>query len=659
MSELEKRQRDEYQKNRKKLINIQIVIAVILLLATMFTLIPYIIMNENTYVSYSEDGKTESRMYLEDNTFYDELYLDSNHAYVSELIKYIETDFKYALQMDADKVEYKYSYKIIATVTVTDRDSKAPLFDPSFVIKDVQNAESSESKLYINEKVSINYDDYNDLAQSYVDQFGLNTATAALSLRMNVSVIGESETLAENKNNNYSMEVTIPLLRQTIKLTSQSSVPTGEQRILACNTEAKTVLKVLWIVFAILTVLLFIFIICFIILTRDKHIDYSRRVQKLMSSYKSYIQRISNPFDFAGFKVLNVVTFEELLEIGDKLGIPVLMYENEDKTRSEFFVVSSAGIIYLYVVEVEDDEDEAIPALAFVDKTAEINAVETVEFELEAEPEIEPVAEIEVEAEPEVEPAAEIEVEAELEVEPAAEIEVEAEPEVEAVAAIAVEAEPEIEAVAEIEVEAEPEVEPAAKIKVEAEPEIEPVAEIEVEAEPEVEAAAEIEVEAEPEIKPAAKIEVGAEPEVEPAAEIEVEAEPEIEAVAEIEVEADANTSTNRRTVKLLPGMTSAVSRPAKTTRSSKKEHQNRAEVSVGEISRTYESKSSVNIENLKEKQLIDNNAESVKVNAQGNLDKPIYVYANKFSVEAERKIERNGGKAFVIDDSADKDKKH
>ncbi len=412
MSELEKRQRDEYQKNRQKWIFIEMIVAAALVLATILTFIPYTVLNNNTYVYYAEDGKANTKVYLADNSFYDEEYLDANHAYVADLIKNIETEFKYGLAMDANKVDYKYSYTVDATVKVIDRDSKAPLYDPNFVLKEVKDATSSENELYITEKINIDYAAYNKIADDFVTEYGIASATADLVVRFNISVLGKSETLAEDKNNSYSMEVTIPLLRQTLKMTTQSSVPEGEQKILACDTVAKTVLLVLWIIFLCLAVLAGAFLVVFIILTRDKHIDYARKVQKLLSSYKSYIQRISNPFDFEGYKVLNVVTFAELLEIGDKLQNPVLMYENEDKTRSDFFIATCNNIIYLYTVEVEDDdepadhiielevepeipvvvEDDVIDEIADEEIAPEVVAPEVVEEEvIEEAPEVVPV----------------------------------------------------------------------------------------------------------------------------------------------------------------------------------------------------------------------------------------------------------------------------
>ncbi len=355
MSELEKQQRDEYQIERKKRIMALMIAAAILILATLATFIPCIVMSKNAYVNYAEDGKANTKVLLADNSFYDEAYLDSSHAYVAELIKTVETQFKYGLVMDADKVNYKYSYTIDATVKVIDHDSKAPLYNPSYVLKEVKDAESSDRELNISEKVEIDYAQYNKIASDFVGTFGVNDATATLVLRMNVTVLGESETFEDNKNNNYTLEVNIPLLRQTIKVTTQSSVPEGEQQILACDSALKSVLCVVWRVLGILSVLMCAFIFVYTVKTRDKHIDYARKVQKLLSDYKSYIQRIENSISFEGYQVLKVLSFEELLEIGDKLQNPVLMHENEDKTKSSFFIATSNNILYLYEIAVEED----------------------------------------------------------------------------------------------------------------------------------------------------------------------------------------------------------------------------------------------------------------------------------------------------------------
>ncbi len=360
MSELEKRQRDQYQKRRKGWIIFQSVLAILLAVGAILCAVPYFILEQNSYVDYNEDGKASTKVYLNNNEFYvpnngyESGYLETDHAYVAALVQNIETEFKYALKLDADKdVEYKYSYTIDAIVNVIDHDSKAPLYAPVVeLVTPVKDAVSTTKELCITEKVAVNYATYNNIAKSFVGEYGISDASANLVLRMNVSVLGKCETLAADKNNSYTMDVTIPLLRQTLKISSASSVPAGTQRVLACDSEMKAVYFKLAIGLGGLFVLMLLVIIIYALATRDKHIDYARKVQRILSTYKSYIQRVRNPLEFKGYRILQVNSIEELLEIGDKLQIPVLMYENEDRTRAQFFVATGNNLLYLYEIAI-------------------------------------------------------------------------------------------------------------------------------------------------------------------------------------------------------------------------------------------------------------------------------------------------------------------
>ena len=123
--------------------------------------------------------------------------------------------------------------------------------------------------------------------------------------------------------------------------------------MLACNNGGAMVFEFASVVLGIADLVCTIALVLYIIRTRDCHIDYARRVGKILSSYKSYIQRINNPFDASNYQLLNVATFPELLEIRDTLQMPILMYEDEDKTYSEFIIAASNGLLYRYEISVE------------------------------------------------------------------------------------------------------------------------------------------------------------------------------------------------------------------------------------------------------------------------------------------------------------------
>ncbi len=352
MSEFEKRQRDLYQDNRLKRIKLQVIVAIVLVFATLLTLIPYLVLARNTYINYSEASEASYKVYLKDNEFYTEEYLGEDLAYIASLVDRIDAEMKYAMQMDAELVRYTYSYTVDAVLTVVDKDSGANIYKKVDNITSLEEAESTKSTLAINESASLDYGYYNDFAAQFVDTYDVSGCTANLTLVMNVNVLGASESLAEENKKEFALELVIPLLKNTVNIKSKATMPEAEQKILACDNELKDVFKILAIVFGSLSVIVIAVLCFYVVYTRDKHIDYARKVKRLVSNYRSYIQKVVNPFDFEGYKVLKLSTFAELLEVRDTLSMPVLMHENEDRTKTEFFIPTSCNLLYLFEIEV-------------------------------------------------------------------------------------------------------------------------------------------------------------------------------------------------------------------------------------------------------------------------------------------------------------------
>ena len=77
-------------------------------------------------------------------------------------------------------------------------------------------------------------------------------------------------------------------------------------------------------------------------------------MKRIVSNYTSYIQKVNNPVTLENYQVLNVDTFTEMLEIRDTLQMPILMFENDDRTNTQFFIVNDR-LLYLFEISVRDD----------------------------------------------------------------------------------------------------------------------------------------------------------------------------------------------------------------------------------------------------------------------------------------------------------------
>lgn len=385
MSELEKIKRDEYQRKRKKLIWIQTVIVGILTLATIITLTLFISNNKNAHVGYTEEGKVIYRAYLADNDFYEEEYLNGSHAYVASLINKMTADFSYDVKMQIDNVNFQYTYKIDAQLIVKDKASKTKIYDSFHEVLYEETSDSSGDELKVRKLVEFDFQKFNKKADEFNRTYTLKNTENILLVKMTINVIGMCESFQNDNQDVYTITLSLPLMQTVVSPSVSATVPTGEQKIIVKDVSSFENLKISAIVLGCLDLLATIILVFYIFLSIDKHIDYARKVKKLVSNYDSYIQQILTPFDFSSYQVLKINSFKGLLEIRDTVQSPLLMYENEDKTCSQFFITTAEKVLYLYEIEVEEETninnpiDIANQEIAVTTVPETVETIETVE----------------------------------------------------------------------------------------------------------------------------------------------------------------------------------------------------------------------------------------------------------------------------------------
>lgn len=379
MSELEKIKRDEYQRKRKKFIWIQTVVVGILTLATIITSTLFISNNKNAYVGYTEEGKVIYRAYLADNDFYEEEYLNGSHAYVASLINKMTADFSYDVKMEIDNVNFQYTYKIDAQLIVKDKASKTKIYDSFYEVLYEETSNSSGDELNVKKLVEFDYQKFNKKADEFNRTYNLKNTENVLLVKMKINVIGMCESFQNNNQDVYTITLSLPLMQTVVSPSVSATVPTGEQKIIVKDVSSFENVKISAIVLGCFDLLAIIILVLYIFLSIDKHIDYARKVKKLVSDYDSYIQQILTPFDFSSYQVLKMNSFKGLLEIRDTVQSPLLMYENEDKTCSQFFITTAEKVLYLYEIEVEEETNINNPNIAITQEIAVATVPETVE----------------------------------------------------------------------------------------------------------------------------------------------------------------------------------------------------------------------------------------------------------------------------------------
>ena len=94
-----------------------IVIFVVFIVSGTFLLNKSLNFESEKIVKYSEKSNLDYKVYLVENEFYDEPYLDKDMLYVANLIDKILIDFDYNFESD-DKENIDFDYKIIAKLSI-------------------------------------------------------------------------------------------------------------------------------------------------------------------------------------------------------------------------------------------------------------------------------------------------------------------------------------------------------------------------------------------------------------------------------------------------------------------------------------------------------------------------------------------------------------
>lgn len=315
----------------------------------------YKALNKVKYVNYTENSDVDYRVYLKDNAFYDQKFLEKDDQYISDLIDYITATFHYNLALQKEDISYKYSYRIEANVQVKDRTTNKSLykFDESLISK-VEKT-SKEPNTTIEENVNINYNKYNDLIKDFIRTYDIDNVDSTLSINLYVDVLNNcgNERLPANES---VTSIVIPLTNKTMGMDITNNIIDNKDNSIICSEPSKANILFLLcgIISTIITIVIIVRTVIYAETTKTAKTIYERELKKILGNYSAYIQRVNGTFDISGYKSLKIDSFTDMLEIRDTINQPILMIENAKKTGVYFIIPSANKILYTFGIKVVD-----------------------------------------------------------------------------------------------------------------------------------------------------------------------------------------------------------------------------------------------------------------------------------------------------------------
>lgn len=343
-------------KRKRKIIS-NACLSLLIFIISLFFLLIFLNDNKVSYIKYRESSNIDYNVFLKENQFFDEKYLEQNKQYIASLIDYIDANFNYNLNVDDKYIDYKYQYRIEAEVNVNDSSSGKTLYHHmDELVPETINFSNSKSAVNIRKNVKVDYNKYNDLIKRFVNIYNLKDAESTLQVKMYLKVLSECEDV-KNSNKESVISLTIPLTTDTVGIDIESNlVDSNQDKVMACVKENNAGYVFLYasIFVFVIGVITLIYLVSYILKTRTAESIYHRELKKILNNYKSYIQKINSSFNMRGYQALKVDSFYDMLEIRDTIQQPILMVENDDNTGAYFVIPSNTKILYIYSLKVSD-----------------------------------------------------------------------------------------------------------------------------------------------------------------------------------------------------------------------------------------------------------------------------------------------------------------
>lgn len=342
-------------RRKKKSVREYFTKAIILIILIIVLLSLYIKKNTST-VCYKENSDVEYKVFLKENEFYDNKYSKKDNQYIASLIDYIVADFSYDLEIYESNIKYDYKYRLEAEVNVEEKSTQKSIYNFEDVLIEEKSFKSTEDKkIKIREKVNIDYNRYNDLIKKFVSIYDLDEASSSLTVKMYINIDSTDSDFPKDTNDEYIVSLEIPLTTKTVGIDLNTNLVGCEDEIVTCGSKKNIWIKIIIILLVLLEINYILKLCRYLSKNRTPEDIYKLELNKIMSNYGSYIQKINNGLNMEKYELIKIDKFNDILGIRDTIQEPILMFEIPESLKTYFMIPSKNQILYFYELSVNNE----------------------------------------------------------------------------------------------------------------------------------------------------------------------------------------------------------------------------------------------------------------------------------------------------------------
>ena len=313
--------------------------------------------NKEEYISYAETTNLDYRVYLKENKFYEEKFLEKGMLYVASLIDHIDIDFLYNFNID-EKVDLDFKYNITGVLSITDNDGKNVYLTKDYKLLDDKTFKmNGEQDHTLKESIIIDYGAYNKLANSFKSTYGLDTASK-LTVYLNVDKTSANQELKDMEKDS-NMLIEIPLSQRSVSISMDYKDINRHSSLV--KSSSVTVKSYAFIAIAVVLLGGAVFglykLLRLLGFMTNKKSNYDKFIAKMMRQYDRLIVVHYTCPDLSNYNVIKIKEFNELLDMRDNLKVPIMFYNVTDHQKSYFYILNNNDL-YLLILKAVDFEKQ-------------------------------------------------------------------------------------------------------------------------------------------------------------------------------------------------------------------------------------------------------------------------------------------------------------
>lgn len=299
--------------------------------------------NNGGKIEYQEIGSIDYKVFLKENDYYTEEYLGKDMKYIASLIDKIVIDFKYELSA-SEELNYNYTYNVTENLVIADKNNSVKVLyeRPGTLVKDVKK-EIDYNKMTVTESIEIDYDTYNSYVNNFKRDYSLSI-NSDLNVMMNIDVEGDYDFKSNNE-----LKISIPLSEQTIDITLDTKELNNVGHIQSNEYRIARIELFIMGIFTAVAAIASVGVALYIYLKKDQN-EYEKTIKKILKEYDRIIVNSSSIDEIDYETVVEVETFDELVDAHDTTEEPILYIEVIPNQKSYFLIVSDETL-YKYTVE--------------------------------------------------------------------------------------------------------------------------------------------------------------------------------------------------------------------------------------------------------------------------------------------------------------------